>query len=134
MSVFCWLGFALRCVRFHYFENTTCEECRKSSIENKKNRTPALRGEPGEVRILLLTSHSMRVALPLDPHQLCAAVFPVLPRHPSVTPLHTRLQSLDHSPVPVAQLGLYYLDIAHRCPKSRVHRFDCGGPRTAAFL
>ena len=72
----------------------------------------------------------MRVALLLGPPR--AAAFLALPQHLSVTPSHMRPRLPGHYPDPAAPKDLDYLDTERRYPKSRGHRFDCGGPRTAA--
>lgn len=61
-----------------------------------------------------------------------AAAIRVLQRHPSVKPSRTRLRSPVHFPDLVAPWDLNYSNTARRCPKSRGHRFDYGGSRTAA--
>jgi len=95
-------------------------------------------GKGSDGRACSIMSHSTRVDQLLDPHlhlpQPCVVAIHVLQPHPSVTPSHTHLQPLDHCLIQVARLDPYYLDTARRCPKSRNHRFDSGGPKTVAFL
>ena len=74
----------------------------------------------------------LHVVLLLDRRHPHAAAIRVLPRHPSVKPSRTRLRSPDHFPDLAAPWDLNYSDIARRCPKSRGHRFDYEGSRTAA--